>query len=368
MKDLYEILRRYEFNKTEPETLQQLIQNAIDKGDTARQELKNLATAAKKIASEAIDAKLITTRLYPTNQQSIPPMVGIDGSSQQVGGFGGKWYVPISCAIVKALNGDISNMEVEVTAGIEEIQQQEFQNVGADIAKLMMVVETKAINTWAQKAPLKSYVFLDGPIIDPPSERDTEYVNFRCAALRACLSKNIQVVGCVKRSFDKTFKTHVQKILSAKDDKLGTLVSQFSSDIHLVVFMLSFLARKMPPSNYLYSQIVPIEDNHVTQLYFKQGLRIYFTYLQRDIGSSPLRIEIAIPEEISEEEIPAFIQPTLDLCVTSTYPGYYVPLIVQMAHEKCNIRQGCAEVLFDEIMTRTRASEPLEQIVLSKMR
>ena len=46
MDNIYDILRRYEFNKTEPETLQELVKKAIDKGTVAQQEVRNLARAA----------------------------------------------------------------------------------------------------------------------------------------------------------------------------------------------------------------------------------------------------------------------------------------------------------------------------------
>ena len=36
---------------------------------------------------------------------------------------------------------------------------------------------------------------------------------------------------------------------------------------------------------------------------------------------------------------------------TWTYPGQEYPLPIILAHEKCNIREGCAQVLYEEIIT-----------------
>jgi hypothetical protein len=368
MENIYDILRRYEFNKTEAETLQELVKRAVEKGNAAQQELRVLAKAAQLLASEALSANLILMRPFPLPMAETPPLAGIDGSCQQVGGFGGKWYVPISCAIVKALKGSLADLEVEVVANIEELQQQEFQNVGRDVSRLMMTVETKAIAAWAKRAPEKSTILLDGPVVDPPAEDDPDYVNVRCAALKLCLAKKITVIGCVKRSFDLTFRKHAASSFRAIDGKLADMLGQFPTDSHLLIFLLSSLARNAAPSTYFHTRVLPLEMNRVTELYLDQELRIVFACLQRDLGTSLLRIEAVVPPDVKDDAVPEFMERLLDLCVSTTYPGHYVPLPVQMAHDKCNIREGCAEVLFDEIMTRARSSEPLEQIVITKLR
>jgi hypothetical protein len=368
MENIYDVLRRYEFNKTEAETLQELVKRAVEKGNAAQQELRTLAKAAQLLAPKMLSAGVISVRAFPPALVTVPPLVGIDGSCQEVGGFGGKWYVPISCAIVKALKGSLADLEVEIVANIEELQQQEFQNVARDVSRIMMTIETKAIGSWAKRAPAESTILLDGPVVDPPAEDDRNYVNLRCAALKACLVRNITVVGCVKRSFDLAFRKHAAGILRTIDAQLAALLAQFPTDSQLLIFLLSSLARTASPFTYLHTAVIPIETNRVTELYFNQELRIVFAYLQRDLGASILRVEAIVPSAVKDDAVPAFMSSVLDLCVGTIYPGHYIPLPVQMAHDKCNIREGCAEVLYDEIMTRARSSDPLEQIVLSKLR
>ena len=134
------------------------------------------------------------------------------------------------------------------------------------------------------------------------------------------------------------------------------------------MFVLSVIAKTRTDSFYLCTKPLPIEENHVTSLYVEQGLKIFFAYVQKDIGTSLLRVEAVVPPAANDDQAREYFYRLLDLCVEITYPGHYVPLPVQMAHQKCNIREGCAEVLFEEIMTRARSSEPLVQIVLSKLR
>jgi len=157
-------------------------------------------------------------------------------------------------------------------------------------------------------------------------------------------------------------------IFQTQHAALVPLLSQFPSDTHLLTFILSVLSQKVSSDSYLHTKPIPLSENEINRLYREYGIRVYCVYIQKDIGTSLLRIEIVAPEDVDEKNTCSFTEPILDLCVGCTYPGHYVPLMVHMAHEKCNIRQGCAEVLYDEIMTRTTSSEPLEQIVLSKLR
>ena len=51
-----------------------------------------------------------------------------------------------------------------------------------------------------------------------------------------------------------------------------------------------------------------------------------------------------------------------------TYPGQDYPLPVILAHEKCNIREGCAQVLYEEIITKSRTVDPYNQLILTQLR
>ena len=46
-----------------------------------------------------------------------------------------------------------------------------------------------------------------------------------------------------------------------------------------------------------------------------------------------------------------------------SYPDHNIPLPVFVAHTKCEIRRGCAEVLYEEILARTRTDDPIDQMV-----
>jgi hypothetical protein len=51
-----------------------------------------------------------------------------------------------------------------------------------------------------------------------------------------------------------------------------------------------------------------------------------------------------------------------------TYPGQDYPLPIILAHDKCNIRKGCAEILYEEIITRSRSADPITQLILTQLR
>jgi hypothetical protein len=58
-ENLYDLLRRYEFNKTEPETLVQLVDRAIQRGGEAKEELAFLRDAARRLLGPLRDKGLI---------------------------------------------------------------------------------------------------------------------------------------------------------------------------------------------------------------------------------------------------------------------------------------------------------------------
>lgn len=80
MDSLYDVLRRYEFNKTEPETLQELVRKAIEKGNIAQQEIENLGRASRKIAMRAEEVGLVLVRPMAKEETIVPPLAVIDGN------------------------------------------------------------------------------------------------------------------------------------------------------------------------------------------------------------------------------------------------------------------------------------------------
>lgn len=50
------------------------------------------------------------------------------------------------------------------------------------------------------------------------------------------------------------------------------------------------------------------------------------------------------------------------------YPHQYIPLPVELAHEKCKIREGAAETIYDEILTKSRSGSPENIMTMLQLR
>ena len=193
-EDIYERLKKYEFNKTEPETLRELVKSALKKGDLVKRRMKKFKRLIDDVKiiferENLIDEISIRDDEFPEYNSGCA--IGIDGSFQCVGGVAGIWYVPISCAIIVFEEGIKSQPVAYVTAGIEDINENEHPNVQGEASIRMLDVETKAINECASKLDKsrRNVIFIDGPIADPPFFSESKYVKRRCDAILRCIEK-----------------------------------------------------------------------------------------------------------------------------------------------------------------------------------
>jgi len=365
-ENIYEILRRYEFNRTEPETLVGLVKEALDKGEAAREEQERLRKASADLLALLREARLILeTDLEGLKHCLQGAVAGVDGSHQPVGGVGGKWYVPLSCALVVFGQGFRGDPQIEVESHIEVIQEEEFFKIGRLSSERMLQVETKAIMRWAMR-DMPSILFIDGPIVDPPLYSDQDYIRYRCSAIQECLKRNIRVIGCVKRVRDVHFKKYLMSQV-IRDETGKIKLNMFPSDLQLVAFVFAHHWRQMGKSTKgVYTQPIDIsEATEVYKLYRENGLRIISTFVQKSLGQYILRLDLPFADAKlpDEDELLEQVAKAVQATFAWTYPDQNIPLPIFIADAKCEIRKGCAEVLYEEIMTRTRTTEPIDQIV-----
>ncbi|MCS7123020.1 MAG: hypothetical protein RMJ17_00360 [Candidatus Aenigmarchaeota archaeon] len=361
-EELKERLKRIEFNKTEPETLIQLIDSAQRKGEKVQGELKKLRNLTEKII-ETLNQK----DYFKLNKNVIENKVvaiGIDGSNQLVGGIGGKWYCFWSVAMIIFKDGINSIPGVQVSAGIEEIDEQKNPNVMLEAEIGMLTAESKAILNWGSRG-IESFVFIDGPIVDPPFSfhSDREYIKYRCRALKECI-KNSIVIGCVKKVRDRFFIDIMKEDYGIKE------VENFPTDQHLMLFLF----KKLRQRNLVGSLYTPWFDLSKLDLapykeYKKEGIYVVTFFYEKEINSNILRIDV--PFDFQPSENIALVELKIGKIINAldqwTYPGQD-PLPILLAHEKCNIRKGAAEILYEEILTKSKSLDPLEQLITSKMR
>jgi len=367
-----DVYKRYEFNKTEPETLMGLIKQAIDTGDGVRDELKRFREITGKVV-RLLEKKNVFRVLDPSKIEDLDSFrnicaVGIDGSLQPVEGFGGYWFVPTSCARVTFDKGPNSATKVDVSANIEKIKEHDYYGVGGEAVLRMMKSETKAIMDWAERHNIseKSVLFIDGPIVDPPNVVDKDYVKYRCKALAKCIKKNILVIGCVKRMKASLLLDFIEKnILSREADK--DLIRRFAWDLHLVTAIFSKLVIE-GVQGVLSSIPISASDVGVVQrVYRDQGIFVNSLYMQKDAGSRPIRVDFPTLKDYGEN-VDALAERIVKTVYAWSYPGMDIPLPVFLAHNKCEVRKGCADVLYDEIITRSKSKDLFENLLNEKLK
>lgn len=364
-ENLYELLKRYEFNKTEPETLVQLVDKAIEKGGEARQELAFLREAARRLLKDFQERHLIHV-VHAANKEAFAskPAGGVDGSFMPVGGAGGKWYVPLSCATVIFPSGLDSAPQVEVESGIEVVFESDSFNPNSLAACKEMALETKAILRFGSKFR-DSLLFIDGPAIDPPFYLDKDYIHLRCSAFKAALTNGNRVFACAKRVRDSFYKKYALEQFPSERSQ----VDKFPSDLQLMLFLFSEYWKELGSSDAcLVSSPIDVSrlGPDIYRKYADEGVVVNSIFVQLAKSASLYRVDL--PFTSSGTQGPPDVQEAANAISAWSYPGQHIPLPIFIADEKCRIRTGCAEVLYQEIMTRTTTSDPADQIILTQLR
>lgn len=373
-KSLEEIYKHYEFNKTEPETLSGLIKSVIKKSDEIKSNFELYRELTEAIYNILVRENILQRVKISDKDRTHKEIcsIGIDGSFQCVGGLGGIWYVPISCSRVVFKHLLDKNPDVAVTADIHDINEIEHPNLEKEASFRMLVGETKAINDWLSEgiSEKESVIFIDGPIVDPPwfseDERYTEYLEDRCNVIKRCIKNNVLLIGCVKRVMGRYLINYIRDSL-VKDDFERDKVKKFISDAHLVSYIFTKLSLEYPEEILYTSPINVSKTDETHKAYLKQGVEIYTTFIQKDFASRPVRLDIPISSD-NETDIQKLTVKAVKISALWTFPGQNWPLPVMMAHYKCNIRKGCAEVLYDEMITRTTSPKMFDNIVRLKWR
>jgi hypothetical protein len=373
-KSLEEIYKRYEFNKTEPETLSGLITSVIKKSDEIKSNFELYRELTETVYKILVRDNVLQKVELSSSDEIYKEIcsLGVDGSFQCVGGLGGIWYVPISCSRVFLENLLDKHPKVDVAADIHDINEIEYPSLEKEASFRMLVGETKALNEWLSKGSFtkESVIFIDGPLVDPPwfssDERYTEYLEDRCSVIKRCIDNNVLLIGCVKRVMGRYLINHIRDNL-AKNDYEKEKVKRFISDAHLVSYVFTKLSLESPESVLYTSPINVSHTDETHEAYLKQGVEIYTTFMQKDVSSRPIRLDIPALRD-SEAHMSALAIKAVKISAIWTFPGQNWPLPVILAHYKCNIRRGCAEVLYDEMITRTTSPKMFDNIVRMKWR
>jgi hypothetical protein len=126
------------------------------------------------------------------------------------------------------------------------------------------------------------------------------------------------------------------------------------------------------PAGSIYTQWIDLSEEMrgiPFSKYYENDIYIISFFYERDIRSKILRIDIpfSFPPGENLDLVNSTVEKVVNTLDYWTYPGQD-PLPVLLAHEKCNIRRGAAEILYEEILTKSRSIDPFDQLVASRMR
>ncbi|MEM2961289.1 MAG: DNA double-strand break repair nuclease NurA [Candidatus Bathyarchaeia archaeon] len=364
--DLYEQVRRADFNRTEPETVRQLVESAIRIGDEIKNDYVRLRQLTDDILELLKKEDLIKSRKF--RKEELAPFYNritsaTDGSFQYVGGSDGIWYAPISVSLIIFHKGINSVPDVRIGARICPIDERKHPNVVGTMETLMLSAEANIIRDWCRDCPEGAILFMDGPVIDPPRLMSRDYVTYRVETIQSCLDKGVFVLGCVKRLLGDPLMEYLCTLPNLRDYEKDR-IRGFFSDAHMIYYV--FTKASLQGGMTIYTKPLEIGDNKIYKPYKEAGLKIYFMYFQLNYGTKPFRVEIPVKGDLEIDLEQLGEQVAATLCAWS-YPGYDLPLPIVIAHEKCNIRRGCAEVIYREIITRAASIDVFDNLVRTKL-
>jgi len=366
------------YQETSYDTLLKLQQSAIEKG--------------KNLAERSESRELLLEKLFPlfndknwlreySNEEYTGALMGLDGSMQVISGFGNIHFIPWSVALVylyleEKFDPDIeSNIsEVEADKDELEIKDKDLADVLGEIVKIegnenkavrstgtkkMLERETYMISRVKEKLQEKKIqkgaILIDGPLVDPPNWRKTDYVRKRCQALKE-VSQDIPILGIAKRIKERFY-------LEDKEEK----IYNYSKDLYKNIYknnviyddrdLITGLAiEKGQLDTSMYTDMINVEQkNDLYKKYSKNGVSVQSFFYKNSIRSPVIRVDTIKEADYSLSEYVSILE-------KSYLKGLEDPLPVMLAHEKCQISKSCAESLKMEISNRSAKGSKKTQL------
>lgn len=351
--ELKELIRRIEFNNTESEVLIKLIESAIETGERVTKDNNELVQIAKNVSKKMMKKKNLRevsdNKLHSNNK-----IIAIDGSSFPIEGISGRYYVPFSAVAIEFPNGIGSKARMVFDAIISPFDASDEGQLNRDISLTMLGMETKLIQLQAENISRDklTIIMIDGPIVDPPNIIDNEYILIRCTALKSCLNEGALIVGIVKSPKDQFFCRYFED-----EHLLKVACTVFKNDFFLMghVFLQARKEGNINSTVPLRTTSLLLSDKSaIMEKYKDQSIFIWSFFYQESKTGRPLRIDWCTTKDLSQDKAEAQSDNIAQQIHNVMYPGIIYPLPVYLAHKKCSIKQGCAEVLYYDIITRSR--------------
>lgn len=385
MKDTYqeELLRRelnrLDFNKLEPEALTEFVSLSTEESKKMKQTASKYRESAK-IALELLKSKNLIHKLDLQNEdleKSANTFTdAVDGSMQKYPKPDGGWLYFYSVARIRYPQGYNFNVDVKITPTIKTINIIDQKGAGAEAEEFMMNMETEALKFAVQsrKKENSGIMFLDGPIIDPPFNAEKEYVNRRTFACKEGFVRDIQLIGIVKRIQGILFINQYKSYFSNKD---SVHFENLMSDKNFAVYVLTNFLENDKESIAYTEPIIMSESNtagttagkegrKAAEKYHEGGVDVVTFLMLNGYVTSPIRVDVAVPDASKANRLDV-AENAIKHIVRWAAPGRHLPVPVILAHEKCNIGQGAAEILFTEFISGSKSDNEAENIIQMKM-
>ena len=384
-------------------TWEKLVYNARKLGLTIREKTKNtletLATYTDKLLANN-DINYIEVASISEEFVSRRHIVfGIDSSEggfQRVGGF---IIVPIASSCIKYEVNICSDKKMEFSNAekyVETLMPKLHDGIAPSIARYktelkMLEMEThmmdkvmnyiKAMGS-NELENTKLWVFIDGPIIDPPnlvirSEDDRRYMEERANMISALYSYGANVVGYVKRIMGVMW----YKYLDSKYNISNVVSEFFHNDWSMATVILSHALIKLAEQYIyrdtdviVYTRPLIVRDKNYS-IFEDIGINVYYTYMLigRSGESSVLgRIDFIVPSDTPDATIDKYIRKILLFTYLQLPPGFRYPLPVYLAHITCNIprkeaqklvRETIGKTLFESLRTDPNLTKTLTELI-----
>jgi hypothetical protein len=346
-----------DWKRTEPEIKLQLINDAVSQGAVFNSKITELRNEIKEIVQNYdFLKKFYHNQVDPVKMYEI--VAGLDGSNILTGMRGVIQFICASTASI-VFQGGLSNAKSFYNAKIIPIKDDKPEIVKHNVQINSMRFEVEnlehAINDLAQISDKEKLILIDGPIIDPPNERDEKYIKERCNVINSGLENNILIVGVVKRFYENFFLKFLREkeyLIEENKEKIDQL---FRSD----TILASFLFSNYNPhrGECIYTEIFEFDNDSEIYFYYKRyGLKIYSFLFQFEIGAKIYRLDLAVPYEMQIDQIVNLQERIIQNLIYWTYEKLSYPFPVVIAHEKCTLKKSVGDVLFQEYISSNRGT------------
>ena len=365
LRDLRNDIAHREFNELESQAMSGFVNQAIDASKEMKKSQEKYSKLSDDILSLMIKNKLLTKQelgFDDVKAESKMYTDAVDGSMQPYTKPDGNTISFLSAATITFPNGYTSEAKVKIIPKISVVDEVDPKIAASKAEDEMMALEMYSMRKVVEARSEGGILFLDGPIMDPPNripETDPPYEGERAGIIREAIRKKISVIGIVKRIYGDSFTKHYSKNLSAPEQAKFT---SMSSDKNLLVYtMTKFLSEKADRECIAVSKPIRL-DHQIAKKYHDRGIDIWTFILKNGYSSPPIRIEI--PTLADSGEPTQQMESAVRSIVAWSAPRRQIPVPVLLAHEKCNIKQGAADVLYNEFMTRLWATDDEDDLMV----